>query len=127
MWCQAYFFLEELIVEGTVFEKSGPRNVIQLYQRILQHSHAHTIPSPKVDIHQEDRLGRLSVSAKGLSQRNALVFDFAHRMESPLVICMGGGYPRGKDWTPIIEAHTAVYWEAHQYLAHKYTESRRIT
>jgi len=77
-----------------------------------------------VDIHHEDRLGRLSVSAEGISKRNALVFDFAHRMESPLVICMGGGYPRGNDWSPIIEAHTAVYWEAYQYLSSKYSDTQ---
>lgn len=73
-----------------------------------------------VDIHQNDRLGRLSVTAGGISQRNALIFDFATtRMETPLVISMGGGYPKGEDWTPIIDAHTSVYWEAHQYLANK--------
>lgn len=72
-----------------------------------------------VDIHHEDRLGRLSVTADGISRRNGLVFDFADRMQCPLVITMGGGYPRGKDWSPIIDAHAGVYWEAHQYLASK--------
>ena len=70
-----------------------------------------------VDIHKEDRLGRLSVTSAGVSRRNSLVFDFAHRLQAPLVISMGGGYPRGDNWAPIIDAHTGVYWEAHQYLS----------
>mmetsp|Transcript_40607 Transcript_40607/g.84987 ORF Transcript_40607/g.84987 Transcript_40607/m.84987 type:complete len:148 (-) Transcript_40607:40-483(-) len=70
-----------------------------------------------VDIHANDRLGRLSVTSDGISKRNAMVFDFANRMECPLVVCMGGGYPKGEDWTSVIEAHANVYWEAHRYLA----------
>ena len=69
-----------------------------------------------VDIHHADRLGKLSITQEGISRRNSLVFDFAYRMGSPLVISMGGGYPKD-DWTPIIEAHTSVYWEAHQFLS----------
>ena len=70
-----------------------------------------------VDIHEKDRLGRLSVSAAGISRRNSLVFEFSHKMKCPLVISMGGGYPKGDDWTPIIDAHAGVYWEAHQFLS----------
>jgi acetoin utilization deacetylase AcuC-like enzyme len=70
-----------------------------------------------VDIHYADRLGKLSVTQKGISRRNSLVFDFAYKMGSPLIISMGGGYPKGDDWTPILDAHTSVYWEAHQFLA----------
>lgn len=70
-----------------------------------------------VDIHRDDRLGRLDITADGISKRNAMVFDFAHRMHCPLVICMGGGYPKDDDWSPIIDSHVGVYWEAHQYLS----------
>lgn len=71
-----------------------------------------------VDIHEDDRLGRLSITSEGISRRNSLVYDFADRMRAPLVITMGGGYPK-KDWTPIIEAHAGVYWQAHQYLSQR--------
>ena len=70
-----------------------------------------------VDIHENDRLGRLSITSAGISKRNAMVFDFAHRMQCPLVITMGGGYPKEDDWLSIINAHVGVYWEAHQYLS----------
>jgi acetoin utilization deacetylase AcuC-like enzyme len=71
-----------------------------------------------VDILEEDRLGRMDVSADAVKRRNEMVFDFARRLNLPLIICMGGGYPRNPDdWTPIIDAHTHVYYGAHQYLA----------
>lgn len=69
-----------------------------------------------VDIHKDDRLGRLSITQEGISRRNKMVYEFAHRMKCPLTICMGGGYPKD-DWSPIIGAHTSVYVEAHQYLS----------
>jgi acetoin utilization deacetylase AcuC-like enzyme len=71
-----------------------------------------------VDILEDDRLGRMDISAQGVRRRNQFVYDFARRLNLPLVICMGGGYPRNTDdWTPIIDAHTTVYFQAHQYLS----------
>ena len=70
-----------------------------------------------VDIHENDRLGRLCITSSGITKRNAMVFDFAHRMQCPLVITMGGGYPKEDDWSSIINAHVGVYWEAYQYLS----------
>jgi acetoin utilization deacetylase AcuC-like enzyme len=70
-----------------------------------------------VDVLEADRLGRMSLSADGVKRRNELVYDFARKLNVPLVICMGGGYPRTDDWTPIIHAHANVYFGAHQYLA----------
>jgi acetoin utilization deacetylase AcuC-like enzyme len=65
----------------------------------------------------DDRLGRMSLSADGVKRRNRLVYDFARKLNVPLVICMGGGCPRTDDWTPIFHAHANVYFGAHQYLA----------
>lgn len=69
-----------------------------------------------VDIHKDDRLGRLCITSAGISQRNYMVLDFAHKMKCPLVITMGGGYPNGNDGASIIEAHTRVYCDAYQFL-----------
>ena len=68
-----------------------------------------------VDILSDDRLGRMSISQKGLERRNRMVFDVAHKMGVPLCITMGGGYPR-KDWAPILNAHANVYIQAFDYL-----------
>lgn len=69
-----------------------------------------------VDVLEEDRLGRLALTQKGVQRRNDLVFQFAQDLNIPLVITMGGGYPRSNDWTPILHAHANVYLQAHQFL-----------
>ena len=70
-----------------------------------------------VDILKDDRLGRMSVSQKGIERRNELVFDFVRELNVPFVITMGGGYPRTDDWAPILQAHASVYKQARQYLS----------
>ena len=69
-----------------------------------------------VDILEEDRLGRMSITQEGVSRRNEMVFELARDLDCPLCITMGGGYPR-KDWEPILNAHANVYYQAFQYLA----------
>lgn len=78
-----------------------------------------------VDVLEQDRLGRMSLTSEGVIRRNELVFDFARERKVPLVITMGGGYPARDDWTPILEAHANVYLQAQQYLATNY-ESQRL-
>lgn len=73
-----------------------------------------------VDILENDRLGRMRVSGAGVRRRNELVFQFAARemKNLPLVITMGGGYPRNnEDWSPILDAHASVYLQAYDFLA----------
>lgn len=72
-----------------------------------------------VDVIEQDRLGRMNLTSKGVKRRNELVFDFVRENKVPLVITMGGGYPAREDWAPIIEAHANVYFQAQQYLATK--------
>jgi acetoin utilization deacetylase AcuC-like enzyme len=76
-----------------------------------------------VDVLAEDRLGRMALTQKGVEARNRLVFDFVMEMNAPLVITMGGGYPRSDDWAPILQAHSQVYLQARQYLADAYGKS----
>lgn len=68
-----------------------------------------------VDILEQDRLGRMNISYEGIERRNLMIFDFAKRLKVPLMISMGGGYPRN-DWEPILKAHTRVYTQAYDYL-----------
>lgn len=67
-----------------------------------------------VDPHELDRLGRMRITRQGLRLRNELVFSEALRSGAPLVVTMGGGYP--KDMSPgsghfreIVEAHADVF------------------
>lgn len=68
-----------------------------------------------VDGLKEDRLGRMDLTSECLQKRNKLVFDFCSDQGLPLVITMGGGYPKG-EWNSILEAHANVYIQAHEYL-----------
>ena len=69
-----------------------------------------------VDVLEVDRLGRMALSSRGVARRNQMVYEFANNLQIPMVISMGGGYPKGDDWTPLIEAHANVYYQAFQYL-----------
>lgn len=64
-----------------------------------------------VDIIDHDRLGRMNVTGNGVKRRNQMIYDLVLDMDVPLVISMGGGYPR-KDWEPILNAHADVYIDA---------------
>jgi acetoin utilization deacetylase AcuC-like enzyme len=68
-----------------------------------------------VDILEDDRLGRMSISQEGIARRNEMVFDLAKDLKVPLCITMGGGYPK-RDWEPILKAHANVYIQAFEYL-----------
>jgi len=80
-----------------------------------------------VDILEHDRLGRMKISAQGVRRRNQLVYDFVARdLQLPLVITMGGGYPRNKDqWEPILDAHANVYLQAYEYLSEHYVSEHK--
>jgi acetoin utilization deacetylase AcuC-like enzyme len=58
-----------------------------------------------IDIHENDQLGGLRVSAEGIATRDRLVRDFARDRALPVVITPGGGY--GKD----VEAMLAIRYE----------------
>lgn len=60
-----------------------------------------------VDAHQDDRLGRLSLSDAGLAARDAMVFEWARAVQKPLCLVLGGGYDHDID--VIAERHAGVF------------------
>jgi len=67
-----------------------------------------------VDIYQGDRLGKLAISREGIKRRNDIVLSAAKAVNKPLVLTMGGGYPRSDDplsdnFTSVIDAHCDCY------------------
>jgi len=66
-----------------------------------------------VDILETDALGKLGVSIEGCKQRDEIVFQFAKRLDVPVVCTMGGGY--SKDIKYIVDAHVNTYKLAHYY------------
>jgi acetoin utilization deacetylase AcuC-like enzyme len=69
-----------------------------------------------VDVLATDRLGKFSLTNKGVARRNELVYQFARDCNVPFVITMGGGYPKNNDWTDILQAHANVYIQAYDFL-----------
>ena len=76
-----------------------------------------------VDIIESDRLGRMDITRKGLCRQNRMVYNFALDANTPIVITMGGGYPR-KDLERILDAHTDVYMNPYESTSSFYDQNR---
>ncbi len=55
------------------------------------------------DPYKEDKLGRLSLSKRGLAERDQLVLKACYQLEVPLVTVMAGGY--GEDINDTVDIH----------------------
>jgi acetoin utilization deacetylase AcuC-like enzyme len=67
-----------------------------------------------VDILDGDRLGKLAITRDGIRKRNEMVYKSVRKRAIPMVVTMGGGYPRDLDkqshaYNDIIGAHVDVY------------------
>ena len=100
MHCESNFPLKKMVSDLDVPLKKGTSD--RKYLDILQQSllKLDQIPSDiiffqaGVDILDSDGLGHLSLSRSGLIERNEMVFDFAKKRDSPIVVFMGGGYSK---------------------------------
>lgn len=63
-----------------------------------------------VDVHRDDRLGRLALTDDGLRARDAYVMDWARRRATPVVGVLGGGY--GDDPSVIAARHVSLFEQA---------------
>ena len=66
-----------------------------------------------VDILATDALGKLGLTQQGCVERDRLVFEFAKKLDVPVVCSMGGGY--SKDIRHIVDAHVNTYRLASDY------------
>jgi acetoin utilization deacetylase AcuC-like enzyme len=66
-----------------------------------------------VDILATDSLGKLGVTQQGCMERDRMVFDFAKKLDVPVVCSMGGGY--SKDIRHIVDAHVNTFRLASDY------------
>jgi acetoin utilization deacetylase AcuC-like enzyme len=60
-----------------------------------------------VDILATDSLGKLGVTQQGCVERDRLVFEFAKKLDVPVVCSMGGGY--SKEIKYIVDAHVNTF------------------
>lgn len=66
-----------------------------------------------VDVHENDRLGRLAVSAQGIADRDRVVFDWCLQRALPVAMCMAGGY--GKDLSAMVDIQVATIGRLAQF------------
>jgi acetoin utilization deacetylase AcuC-like enzyme len=59
------------------------------------------------DAHEDDRLGRLRLTAAGLARRDAIVIESAREVGLPVAVTIAGGYGRDIDTTVGIHLETA--------------------
>ena len=60
-----------------------------------------------VDIHFEDRLGKLKISDEGVNKRDQLVIENFYSRKNPLCGVLGGGY--NKSFEKLIELHSMLH------------------
>ena len=68
-----------------------------------------------VDIHANDKLGRLSIDDEGLFEREMTVLNFFKKRDIPIATVMGGGY--SDDNRELANRHATVVKAAHQIWA----------
>jgi acetoin utilization deacetylase AcuC-like enzyme len=59
------------------------------------------------DAHEDDRLGRLKLTAGGLARRDVIVLEAAREVGIPVAVTIAGGYGRDIDATVGIHLETA--------------------
>ena len=67
-----------------------------------------------VDIHYNDRLGKLKISDNGISERDELVINNFFSNKIPICGVLGGGY--NKDFNKLIELHSSLHKTCAKFL-----------
>ena len=67
-----------------------------------------------VDVHHEDRLGKLKLTDKGINLRDNIVIDNFFSKRIPICGVLGGGY--NKDFNKLIELHSSLHKTCAKYI-----------
>jgi acetoin utilization deacetylase AcuC-like enzyme len=80
------------------------------------------------DPHENDRLGRLKLSAEGLATRDRFVFDMLRERGIPVAVSMAGGYGRDLATTVAVQRRTLeLAWQSWHRWTPKQDEAERGT
>jgi len=66
-----------------------------------------------VDIHHEDRLGKLKITDEGINKRDQIVIENFYAKKTPLCGVLGGGY--NKSFDKLIELHSMLHKNCANY------------
>ena len=67
-----------------------------------------------VDVHHEDRLGKLKLTDQGINLRDNIVIDNFFSKRIPICGVLGGGY--NKDFNKLIELHSSLHTTCAKYI-----------
>ena len=67
-----------------------------------------------VDIHYNDRLGKLKITDQGINLRDSIVIDNFFSKRIPICGILGGGY--NKDFNKLIELHSSLHKTCAKYI-----------
>ncbi|MDC3186119.1 histone deacetylase, partial [Candidatus Pelagibacter sp.] len=67
-----------------------------------------------VDIHFNDRLGKLKISDEGIKMRDELVIENFFAKRIPICGVLGGGY--NKDFNKLVELHSMLHQSCAKYI-----------
>ena len=68
-----------------------------------------------VDIHFEDRLGKLKITDEGINKRDQIVIENFYSKDTPLCGVLGGGY--NKSFEKLIELHSMLHKNCANYFS----------
>ena len=67
-----------------------------------------------VDVHEDDRIGKLKISIEGIKRREELVIHNFYKKRVPLCGVLGGGY--NKDFNQLVYLHSLLHRTCHNLL-----------
>ena len=71
-----------------------------------------------VDIHKDDKLGKLNITTEGIEKREKMVIDNFYKNKIPLCGVLGGGY--NKDFNHLVYLHSILHRTCHEILSNEH-------
>ena len=71
-----------------------------------------------VDIHKDDKLGKLNITTEGIKKREKMVINNFYKNKIPLCGVLGGGY--NKDFNHLVYLHSILHRTCHETLSNEH-------
>ena len=71
-----------------------------------------------VDIHKDDKLGKLNITTDGIKKREKMVISNFYKNKIPLCGVLGGGY--NKDFNHLVYLHSILHRTCHEILSNEH-------
>ena len=71
-----------------------------------------------VDVHENDKLGKLKITTEGIEKREKMIISNFYKNEIPLCGVLGGGY--NKDFNHLVYLHSILHRTCHEIMNNEY-------